>query len=85
MTIPAGCGIMASPREVDAMASYKTQQRILQDARKIVRGEKVADFLNDPKQFFHRLRVGYYSDRLAYAARWLINDEQQQIDEYYGR
>ncbi len=67
------------------MASYKTQQRILQDARKIVRGEKVADFLNDPKQFFHRLRVGYYSDRLAYAARWLINDEQQQIDEYYGR
>ncbi len=67
------------------MASYKTQQRILQDARKIVRGEKVADLLNDPKQFFHRLRVGYYSDRLAYAARWLINDEQQQIDEYYGR
>ena len=67
------------------MASYKTQQRILQDARKIVRGKKVADLLNDPKQFFHRLRVGYYSDRLAYAARWLINDEQQQIDEYYGR
>ncbi len=67
------------------MASYNTQRRILRDARKIVRGEMVADFVNDPKQFFHRRRVGYYSDRLAYAARWLINDEQQQIDEYYGR
>ncbi len=67
------------------MASSKTERRILQDAKKIVRGEKVADCINDPKQFIHRLRVGYYSDRLAYAARWVINDEQQQIDEYYGR
>ena len=64
------------------MAS-KTKQRILQDAEKVVRGEKVADFLNDPKQFFHRQQVGYYQDRLIYAARWLVNDEQQQIDQYY--
>ena len=62
-----------------------TQQRILKDAKKIVRGEKIADFLNDPKQYFHRARVGYYYDRYLFAARWLINDEQQQIDDYYGR
>lgn len=67
------------------MASQTTKQRILRDVKRSVRSEKVADFLNDPKQFFHRLRVGYYSDRMLYAARWLINDEQQQIDDYYGR
>lgn len=62
-----------------------TQQRIMKDAKKIVRGEKIADFLNDPKQYFHRTRVGYYHDRFLFAARWLVNDEQQQIDEYYGK
>ena len=62
-----------------------TEKRILRDARRMVRAEKLSDFLNDHRQFFHRLRVGYYSDRLVYAARWLVNDEQQQIDEYYGR
>lgn len=60
-----------------------TKKRILKDARRIVRGEKVADFLNDPKQFIHRLRVGYYHDRYLFASRWLINDEQTQIDDYY--
>lgn len=63
--------------------SQVTEQRILRDARRIVRSEKVADFLNDPKQFFHRLRVGYYHDRYLLASRWLINDEQMQIDDYY--
>ncbi len=63
--------------------SQVTEQRILKDARRIVRSEKVADFLNDPKQFFHRLRVGYYHDRYLLASRWLINDEQMQIDDYY--
>ena len=67
------------------MAQSTTQQRILRDAKRIVRGEKLSDFINDPKQYFHRKRVGYYSDRLLFAARWLINDEQQQIDDYYGR
>ena len=62
-----------------------TQQRIMKDAKKIVRGEKIADFLNDPKQYFHRRSVGYYHDRFLFAARRLVNDEQQQIDEYYGR
>ena len=62
-----------------------TKHNILKDARRMVRGEKVADFLNDPKQFFRRVRVGYYHDRFLLASRWLINDEQQQIDEYYGR
>lgn len=61
-----------------------TKKRILKDAKRMVRGEKVADFLNDPKQFFHRRRVGYYHDRYIYACRWLVNEEQQQIDEYYN-
>lgn len=61
-----------------------TKQRILKDAKRMVRGEKVADFLNDPKAFFHRKRVGYYQDRYIYACRWLVNEEQQQIDSYYN-
>lgn len=61
------------------------EQRIMKDAKRMVRAEKIADFINEPRQFFHRLRVGYYQDRFMFAARWLINDEQQQIDEYYGR
>ena len=61
-----------------------TQQQILKDARRMVRGEKVADFLNDPKQYFHRVRVGYYHDRYLLAARWVLNDEQRHIDEYYA-
>ena len=51
----------------------------------MVRGEKLWDFINDPGQYFHRVRVGYYHDRFLLNTRWLINDEQQQIDEYYGR
>ena len=49
-----------------------TQQQILKDARRMVRGEKVADFLNDPKQYY------------LLAARWVLNDEQRHIDEYYA-
>lgn len=62
-----------------------TTQRILKDAKKIVRGEKVADFLNDPKQYFRRVRVGYYHDRYLLATRWLVNDEQQQLNGYYAK
>ena len=51
----------------------------------MVRGEKFWDFINDPKEYFHRVRVGYYHDRFLFNARWLVNDEQQQIDAYYGR
>ena len=66
------------------MAQNATQQRILREARRMVAAEKIGDFINDYRQFFHRLRVGYYSDRLVYLNRWLVNDEQQQIDAYYG-
>ena len=66
------------------MANNTTQQRILREARRMVRLEKLGDFFNDYRQFFHRLRVGYYSDRLVYCNRWLVNDEQQQIDAYYA-
>lgn len=62
-----------------------TKQRIFKDAKKIVRGEKLADFLNDPRQYFHRVRVGYYHDRFLFAVRWIVNDEQQQIDEFYSQ
>ena len=65
--------------------ALKTKEFILKDAKKIVRGEKVADFLNDPRQFFHRSRVGYYHDRYLYAVRWLVNDEQRRIDRYYQK
>ncbi len=65
--------------------ALKTRERIMVDAKRIVRGEKIADFLNDPKQYFHRVRVGYYNDRYLLATRWLVNDEQQQLDEYYSR
>ena len=66
------------------MAKNATQQRILREARRMVRMEKISDFINDYRQFFHRQRVGYYSDRLIYCNRWLVNDEQQQIDAYYS-
>ena len=62
-----------------------TKQNILKDAKKIVRGEKLADLLNDPKQYFRRRRVGYYHDRYLLATRWLINDEQQHIERYYQK
>ena len=67
------------------MAATATEQRILREARRMVRMEKVSDFLNDYRQYFHRSRVGYYSDRLVYLNRWLINDEQQQMNAYYSR
>lgn len=65
--------------------AHTTQERILNEAKRMVFSEKVSDFINDPKEFFRRLMVGYYSDRLLLINRWLLNDEQQQIDEYYGR
>lgn len=67
-----------------AKVSRATEQRILDEARRMVRSEQVGDLINDPRAFFHRLTRGYYSDRLVQYNRWLVNDEQQQIDEYYG-
>lgn len=67
------------------MALTPTQRRILSEAKHMVFTEKVTDFLNDYKSFFHRRATGYYDDRLVYITRWLVNDEQQHIDEYYGR
>ena len=66
------------------MANSATQQRILREAKHMVNMEKWSDFINDYRQYFHRQRVGYYSERLIYVNRWLLNDEQQQIDEYYS-
>jgi hypothetical protein len=66
-----------------AKVSRSTEQRILNEARRMVRSEQVGDLVNDPRTFLHRLAHGYYSDRLVQYNRWLVNDEQQQIDEYY--
>ena len=66
------------------MARNATQERILQEARHMVNIEKLSDFVNDYRQFFHRLRVGYYYDRLVMVNRWLLNDEQEQINAYYA-
>jgi hypothetical protein len=78
---------MYTTQEVTAMAkvSRTTEERIWDEAQRMVRSEKVGDFLNDPRAFFHRLLHGYYEDRLVQCNRWLVNDEQQQIDAYYGR
>jgi len=61
-----------------------TKKRLYTEAKRMVASEKFSDFINDPKEYIRRLRVGYYSDRLVYLHRWLVNDEQQQINEYYG-
>ncbi len=61
-----------------------TKMRLFDEAKRMVASEKLSDFINDPKAYVHRLRMGYYSDRLVYLHRWLVNDEQQQINEYYG-
>ena len=66
------------------MAQNATQARILREAKRMVFAEKIGDFINDYRQFLHRTRVGYYSDRLVYLNRWLINDEQLQIDAFYA-
>ncbi len=42
------------------MATNATQERILREAKRMVRGEKLGDLLNDYRQFFQRVRVGYY-------------------------
>ena len=83
LTKPPGCAIMFPARPGGGRYGQVTKKRIFKNARKAVRGEKLADFLNDPKQYFHRVRVGYYHDRYVFACRWLINEEQQQIDDYY--
>jgi hypothetical protein len=78
---------MYTAQEVTVMAkvSRKTEERILDEAQRMVRSEQVGDCFNDPKTFVHRLLHGYYEDRLVQYNRWLVNDEQQQIDDYYGR
>lgn len=61
-----------------------TEDRLYKEARRMVSSEKAKDFLNSPRDFLRRLRGGYYSDRLVILHRWLVNDEQQQINDYYN-
>ena len=61
-----------------------TEDRLYYEARRMVTTEKAKDFLNSPRDFIRRLRKGYYSDRLILIHRWLVNDEQQQINDYYN-
>lgn len=66
------------------MSTSSTKDRLYDEARRIVSSEKLGDFFNSPREFFHRQRVGYYSDRLVFVHRWLVNDEQQEINDYYS-
>lgn len=59
----------------------EAQEYLLEDAERMVRREKLADFLNSPKQFFHRLRCGYYEERLVYALRWLSARDGEDEEE----
>ena len=61
-----------------------TEDRLYDEARRMVASEKAKDLLNNPREFIRRLRAGYYSDRLVLVHRWLVNDEQQQINDYYN-
>ncbi len=56
----------------------EAQEALLEDAERIVRREKFADFLNSPKQFFRKRRCGYYEDRLVYALRWLMAQNEEE-------
>lgn len=61
-----------------------TKKRLYAEAKQMVASEKFSDFINDPREYIRRLRMGYYSERLVFIHRWLVNDEQQQINEYFG-
>ena len=62
-----------------------TEKRIWREARRMLRHEQLLDFINNFRQYRRRLSGGYYEDRLVQIHRWLINDEQQAINEYYGK
>ena len=60
-----------------------TEKRIWAEAKQMLRREKLLDMVNDFRQYRRRCASGYYQDRLVLIHRWLINDEQQAIAEYY--
>ena len=53
------------------------KDRVFRQARRMVAMEKVNDFINDYRSFFHRQRMGYYDDRLIFIHRWLVADARQ--------
>ena len=56
----------------------EAQEELLEEAERIVRREKIADFLNSPKEFFRKLRSGCYEDRLVHALRWLLAQNEEE-------
>lgn len=59
------------------------QNALLDDAKAMLRHEKFADFLNSPRDFFSRLRSGYYDRELVYNLRWLeAQDGEEEYEEY---
>ena len=60
-----------------------TEKRIWAEAKQMLHREQLLDLVNDFRQFRRRCSTGYYQDRLVLIHRWLINDEQQAISEYY--
>lgn len=59
----------------------EAQEELLEDAERMVRREKLADFLNSPRHFFRRLRCGYYDERLVYALRWMSAQPEEEDEE----
>jgi len=57
------------------------QEELLGEAEYLLRREKLLDFLNSPKQFFQRRRVGYYEERLLYHLRWLAAQDEGEEDD----
>ena len=58
----------------------RAEDRILSDADYMTRREKWADFLNDPRLFFKRLRYGYYDERVMYNTRWILAKDAEEAE-----
>lgn len=59
----------------------EAQEELLEDAERMVRREKLANFLNNPRDFFRRLRSGYYDEKLVYALRWMSAHPVEEDEE----
>lgn len=61
----------------------EAQEELLNEAERMVRREKILDFLNSPKDFFRKRRCAYYDDRLVLALRWLAAQPEEEWEEDY--
>ena len=57
------------------------QDELLAEAERMVRREKLRDFLNSPREFFHRLLSAYYDEQLVLKLRWLAAQDEPPYEE----